>query len=154
MAAAASREGIILNFGWKGPSTWRGEVLQGGLNVEVVDLVFKGATTRICVQIPNNISPSEVRELPFTCRKYDGQETYSDLLKVTIGQIRDLTITTRIFEGSSHKKPTIGKVQFEASSILEIDQTYTLVVKFDAHLSLSATLLKKEMVDGTMKDKR
>lgn len=56
-ALTATSEKIVLNFAWTGPNTWRGGSSRGGLDVRVVDLVFKDATTNISVHLPENINP-------------------------------------------------------------------------------------------------
>ena len=182
MAMPATAEKIILNFGWEGPSSWHGGWSHGGLDVGVVDLIFKNAKTHISVHIPDNISTFAVKKLPFTCRRYHetecelkgrkfkplAQETHPDSLKVTIEQIRNLTIKAGIFEESPHKGPAImdrfGKmtrekyilrsdreIKLEVPEELEIGQTYTLVFTSN-DFSFSARLLKKENAKGTLKN--
>lgn len=174
MATPATGEKIILNFSWEGPSSCHGGWSHGGLEVGVVDLVFKNAKTDISVHIPDNISVATVKKLPFTCRRYHetecelngrkfkplAQETHPDSLKVTIEQIRNLTIKAGIFEESPHTGPAImdsfGKItrekrvlrsdreiKLEVPEELEIGQTYCLVVSSN-NLSLSARLLTEK----------
>src|SRR5262245_43023827 len=115
MTIPGTSERVILNFGWKGPSSWRGGCSQGGQDIDVVNLVFKNSKVDFSVQIPENISPATVQKLPFTCRKYLeieyemfgcklrplDQETHPDSLKVTAEQIHNLTIKAGIREASS-----------------------------------------------------
>lgn len=171
-------EEIILNFGWEGPTSWRGGPFRGGLDVGVVDLLFKNAKTDISVHIPENISPSTIKKLPFTCRRYQetemeirgrkfkplAQETHPNSLKVTVEQMRHLTIKAGIFEESPHKGPATmdhsgrityekrllrsdREIKLEGSEALEIGQTYSLVVTSN-DFSFSARLLKEEKAKG------
>lgn len=154
MTTSATGEKIGLNFGWEGPSSWHGGRSHGGLDVTVVDLVFKNEKTDISVRIPDNISPATVKKLPFTCQR--GHE--SDSLEVTAEQIHNLTIKAGIFEESPHKGPAImdssGKItretrflrsdreiELEMPKELERGRTYSLVVRSN-DLSLSAHLLR------------
>lgn len=121
MNSSAISEKIILNFCWQGPSDWRGGLFNGGMDAKIVDLIFKDAKTEISVHIPEKISPSIIKKLPFTCRRYretewelNGQkfkplakETHPNLLQVTVEQIRHLTIKVGIFEESPHNGPAI-----------------------------------------------
>ena len=177
MATPAVGEKIILNFGWEGPSSWHGGWSHGGLDVGVVDLVFKNAKTDISVHIPDNISVSAVKKLPFTCRRYHetecelngrkfkplAQETHPDSLKVTIEQICNLTIKAGIFVKSPEKGPAImdsfGKINRE-KHVLRSDREIKLKVPEELEmgqtyslvvssddLSLSARLLKEKKAD-------
>lgn len=163
MAAAATSEKIVLNFGWIGPSTWQGGWSQGGLTVGVVDLVFKNAKAQISVEIPKDIAPSTLQKLPFTCQR-DLVQTHPSSLKVTIEQIHNLIIKVGIFEASRRKEgPSIidhsGRitqsgclhrsertVKFEIPEELEVGKTYCLVVTSN-DFSFSAHLLKEEIED-------
>jgi hypothetical protein len=169
MAASITGEKIVLNFGWKGPSSWHGGSSHGGLDIKVVDLLFKDAKTKISVHIPDNISPSTIQKIPFTCRKYDAQETHPDSLKVMVEQIHNLTIKAGIFEESSDNKgPLVDsfgritrekhmlrsdrEIKFKIPEELEIGQTYSLVVTSSHDLSLSAQLLKEKRADTVMEE--
>ena len=48
--------------------------MNGGLDVGVVDLVFKNAKTDISVKIPENTTSTVIKKFPFTCRKYHETE--------------------------------------------------------------------------------
>lgn len=165
---------IILNFGWTGPSTCNGGWQNDGLDVRVVDLIFKNAKTDISVNIPENISPTRVQKLPFTCRKYQeteitlnhrkfkplASETHPDFLKVSIEQIQNLKIKAGFFEESPNQGPSImdrsGKITRE-KRVLRSDSEVKLEIPKDLEvgqsytlvitsddLSLSASLQKKE----------
>jgi hypothetical protein len=183
MTTPAIGEMIILNFGWAGPSKWRGGWSHGGLDVGVVDLIFKNAKTDISVHIPDNISPSSVKKLPFTCRRYQemeweangrkfkplDKETHPSSLKVTMEQIHNLTIKAGFFEESPHKGPAImdsfGQINREKHAIrsdreikLEVPEELEMgqtysLVVTSSDLSLSARLFK-ERANNTMKDER
>lgn len=183
MVTPATGENIILNFGWIGSSSWHGGRSHGGLDIGVVDLVFKNAKTDISVHIPDNISASKVKKLSFTCRRYHeldweingckfkplAQETHPDLLKVKIEQIRNLTIKAGIFEESSHTDPAIidssGKITQE-KRVLRSDREIKLEVSEELEIgqkyslvvtshdfSLSARLIKEGKAEGSLKDK-
>jgi hypothetical protein len=159
MATPATGEKIILNFGWEGPSSWHGGWSHGGLDVGVVDLVFKNAKTEISVHIPDNISLSTVKKLPFTCRRYHEtecelngrkfkpltQKTYPDSLNVTVEQIHNLTIKAGIFEKSPHKGPAImdsssGKITRE-ERVLRSDREIKLEVPKELEMGQTYSLV-------------
>lgn len=182
MNTSLMSEKIIVNFGWIGPSYWQEGLSHERLDVRVVDLLFKNAKTDISVYIPENISPTTVKKLPFACRRYHetecqlngstfkplAQETHPDVLRVTVEQIRCLTIKVGIFREISHTAPTtmdtFGKIirenrvfrsdkeiTLELPEELKMDQTYNLIVT-SHDFSLSARLLKEEKVNGTWKN--
>lgn len=117
---------IIINFGWEGPTSRYGGLSRGGLDIRVVDLVFKGSKIDISVNIPQDLPPS-FRKLPFTCRRYQetetviegrsfkplDKETHPDLLKVSLAKIKegDLTLIAGIFEPS----PRLGHAFMDGS---------------------------------------
>lgn len=165
---------IILNFGWEGPSSWHGGWSQGGLNAGVVDLIFKNAKTDTLVHIQENSSPSIVKKLRFTRRRYHetecelngrkfrplAQETYPDSLAVTVEQIHNLTIKVGIFEESPHKGPAImdsfGWITLEKHALrsdkeikLEVPEALEIgqtytLIVTSNNFSFSARLLKEE----------
>lgn len=142
MATPAAEGKIVLSFGWEGPNSWQ---------ESVVNLAFKNAKTEIYVCIPDNISPSTVQKLSFTCQRYrEGEchKTYPDSLRVTIEQIRNLTIKKGIFEEPRVFR-SAGEIKLEVPKELEIGQTYCLVAT-----SLSARLQKKESRHSAMKEER
>ncbi len=165
MAAASDK--VILNFAWEGPNRCRGGSSAGGLDIWVVDLAFAGAKTAISVAIPENINPAIARKFPFTCRHMLGQtgivqrETHPDLLRVTVEQVRSLTLKAGVFEkgrpigpitldpltGRRSQQETLRRtdrsVELKLPEKLEIGQTYKLVVTSE-DLSLSARLIKEE----------
>lgn len=170
MGISAAGEKVILNFGWQGPSSWHGGSSHGGLDVGVIDLVFKSSTTRVSVSIPDNISPGSAQKLPFTCRRFLAQETHPDSLKVTAEQILNLTIKAGIFEESPRKGAAImdsrgqvtrekhilrsdREIELERPEELEAGQTYSLVVTSD-DFSLSARLLKEDREDPIIEDEK
>ncbi len=158
METSSTSGKVILNFGWKGPSTWRGGWAKGGLDVGVVDLVFKNAKTKISVDIPDNISTTTVRKLPFTCRRYQetelelngrkfkpiAQETHPESLKVTVEQIQNLTIKVGIFEESPNQGPAVmdssGKITRE-KHILRSDTKVNLEVPKELEIGQTYTLV-------------
>jgi hypothetical protein len=158
MAAPVTSEKIILSFGWKGPSSWHGGRSHGGLDVGVVDLVFKNAKTDISVPIPDNISPPTVQKFPFTCRRYHeaewelngrrfkplAQETHPDLLNVSVEQIRNLTVKAGIFKESPHQGPAImdssGKIMREKRA-LRSDREIKLEVPEELEIGQTYTLV-------------
>ena len=180
MAAPGIGEKIILNFGWEGPSRWRGGWSHGGLDVDSVGLEFKGAKTAISVDIPDNISTIIAQKLPFTCRRYHEaelelnsrafkpvtKETHPDSLKVTVEQIRTLRVKAVFFEESPRKGPAImdssGQITRE-KYVLRLDREVKLklpeeleigqtytLVVTSNDLSLSARLTKEERFDDAM----
>lgn len=168
MAAPTTNDKIILNFGWIGSSSWQGGCFRGGLDVGVVDLLFKNAKTEISVNIPDNISVSTIKRLPFTCRKPFAKETHPDSLIITIEKIRSLTVKAGIFEESPIKGPAImdslGKttrekrilrsdreIKLEVPEVMESGQTYSLIVTSN-DFSFSARLLKEEKTKSTSKN--
>lgn len=142
---------IIINFGWKGPNTWRGGWTKGGLDAKVVDLLFKDAKTEISVHIPDHISPEKVQKLPFTCRRYHDKEsnlngrkfklldkeTHPQLLKITAQQVRNLTIKAGIFEKSPRQGPptmdSSGRITRE-EYVLRSDREIKLQVPSDLEI--------------------
>jgi len=146
MASASSvSDKIHLNFAWTGPNRWRGGISGGGLNVRVVDLVFKGAKTDISVHLPENINPMVPQQIPFTCRKYHEttmelagrqvkplkQETHPDSLSVTVEQIYNLTVKAGIFEQGRPIGPKVmdftGKIT-QQQSVLRSDRAVRLEI--------------------------
>lgn len=174
MEPSATSEKIILNFRWEGPNSKYGGWQSGGLEVRIVDLLFKDAKTSISVHIPDNLPPNTAQRFSFTCRRYHeneceigehkfkplAKETHPESLRVTVEQIRNLTIKAGFFEESPHKGLAImdrsGKITREKRVLrsdsevnlkipeeLEIGEIYTLVVMSN-NLSLSARLVKEE----------
>ena len=158
----ATNDKIVLNFSWKGPNVWKGGCSRGGLDVRVVDLVFKDAKTEISVHLPENINPEAAQKLSFTCCKY-AKETHPESLRVTIEQIRNLTIRAGFFEKGGFTGPRVmnsstgritqqqtirrsdREIRLEIPKELEIGQIYTLIITSE-DLSLSASLLKAAQV--------
>lgn len=169
--AASIGDKIILNFSWKGPTKW-----QGVSNIEAINLLFKGSQTQIRINLPEMLSPPSTtfQKFPFSCREYvrtdvesDGTKVIylseprqHDLLKVTVEQIRDLTLTATIFEESSSKRSAImdssggiipeksvirseKEVKLEVPELVESGQIYSLRVTTD-DTSISASLQKNE----------
>lgn len=168
-APIAATEKIILNFAWTGPNIWRGGSSRGGLDVGVVDLIFKGATTDISIHLPENINPVTPQKFSFTCRK-SLKETHPDSLRVTIEQIHNLTIKAGFFEKGRSIGPMVmdfsGKitqqqplrrsdreVRLDIPDNLELGQIYSLVVSSN-DLSLSARLVKEEIADRSKKEEK
>ncbi len=133
-------EKITLNFSWMGPSSRVSE--QKDLSVHTIDLVFKDANTNTSVVMPDDIQPSRIVKLPFTC---------PGPLKVTIEQIRDLKIYARIYmgrpnEGSSIRRMPAREITLKVPQELKIGKTYNLeVTSVDTSddLSLSANLVEE-----------
>ncbi len=174
-------EKIILNFGWEGPTSKNGGSSEGGLEVGVVELLFKDAKTEISVDIPENISPSRVTKLPFICRRYQEteceiqgrkfkplqQETRPNSLTATIEQMRNLTIKAVFFEESPNKGPKImdihGKITQKTYDLrtdreikLEVPEELEIgqtysLIITSNKLSLTARLLKEEKVKTEVK---
>lgn len=168
-APVAASEKIVLNFAWTGPNTWRRGSSCGGLDVRVIDLVFKGATTDISVHLPENINPVAPQKLPFTCRK-PWKETHPDSLCVTTEQIRNLALKAGVFEKGRPISPMVmdssGRITqqetlrrsdraigLEIPEELELGQTYSLVVSSD-DLSLSARLVKEEVTGRSREEEK
>lgn len=177
--ASITNDKIILNFGWQGPNSKYGGWSEGGLDVRVVDLLFKNAKTEISVHIPEKISPIAVQKLSFTCRRYHEQEwelngrkikplakeSHPDLLNITIEQIRNLKIKAGFFEESPHKGSVItnnsGVITREKRELrsdrdvkLEVLEKLEIgqiysLVITSNNLSLSARLIKEEEVPVT-----
>jgi hypothetical protein len=158
MSISATSEKIILNFGWKGPSSWQGGWTHKGLDVGIVDLVFKDAKTEISVHIPDGIAPAATQKLSFTCRRYQdtewevgghkfkplAKETHPNLLQVTVEQIRNLTIKAGIFEESPYKGPAImdssGKITRE-KRVLRSDNDVKLEIPEELEIGQTYTLV-------------
>lgn len=114
MASTTSSLGdkLCLNFYWQGPNQWNGGCSHNGLDVKVVDLLFKGAKSEFSVNLPENINPNTPRKFSFTCRRYQegeidpfgqrkkilSKETRPASLSVTIEQVRNLTLKAGYFE--------------------------------------------------------
>lgn len=82
-AAGSTNDKIIINFGWLGPNIWNGGSTKNGLDINVVDLIFKGAKSSVSVSIPDNIPSDKLHKFPFTCRKehvIGFRETFPDSL--------------------------------------------------------------------------
>lgn len=182
--AAATSDKIVLNFGWKGPNIWNGGSSRSGLDVRVVDLVFKGAKTDISVHLPENISPVAAQKFPFTCRRYHEtevelggrrfkpllKETHPNSLCVTVEQIRHLTVRAGFFEKGRPIGPVIldptGRItqqetvrRTDRDIRLEIPEELEIgqtysLVVTSNDLSLSARLLKAQRAEGKMDGKR
>ena len=168
-APVATSEKIVLNFAWTGPNTWRGGSSRGGLDVRVVDLVFKGATTGISVHLPENINPVAPQKFSFTCRK-SWKETHPDSLCVTTEQVRNLALKAGVFEkgrpigpmvmdssGRITQQQTLRRsdraIELGLPEELELGQTYSLVVSSD-DLSLSARLVKEEKAGRSREEEK
>lgn len=168
-ASIAANQKVVLNFAWQGPNMWQGGSSRGGLDVRVVDLVFKGAKTDISIHLPENINPVEPQKFSFTCRK-SFKETHPDSLCVTIEQVHNLTVKAGFFEkgrsigpkvmdssGRISQQQTILRsdsvVRLDIPDELELGQTYCLVVSSD-DLSLSARLVKGDIADRSKKQER
>ncbi len=173
MASASVSDKIIVNFAWVGPNTSSGGSSRSGLDVRVVDLVFKGAKTKISVHLPENINPAGAQKFPFTCLRYHemgvAKKTSPESLRVTIEQIHNFTVRVGLFEmgrpigpkimdsstGEITKQQTVRRsdrdVRLEIPEAFEIGQTYSLVVSSD-DLSLSARLIKEEKAGPTVQD--
>src|SRR3990167_5565016 len=160
---------IVLNFAWTGPNTWRGGSSYGGIDVRVVGLVFKGATTNISVHLPENINPVAPQKFSFTCHK-SCKETHPDSLCVTTEQVRNLTLKALVFEkgrpigpmvmdssGRITQQTTLRRsdraIGLEIPEELELGQTYNLVVSSD-DLSLSACLVKEEITGHSREEEK
>ncbi|MBJ7450212.1 MAG: hypothetical protein JHC93_07645, partial [Parachlamydiales bacterium] len=157
-------------------NTSNGGISQGGLEVKVVDLLFKDAKTEISVHLPDNINSSTPQKFPFTCRKYHQteveingrrfkpllKETTPDLLSVTIDQIRNLKVRAGIFERGRPIGPKImdssGKIS-QQQTVRRSDRDINLEVPKDMEIgqtyslvvssigtSLSACFVKKDTV--------
>lgn len=163
----ATSEKIVLNFAWTGPNTWSGGSSRGGLDVRVVDLVFKGATTNVSVHLPENINPVAPQKFSFTCRK-SWKETHPDSLCVTTEQVRNLALKAGVFEkgrpigpkvmdssGRITQQETLRRsdtpIELEVPEELELGQTYNLVVSSE-DLSLSARLVKTTVASPSAED--
>ncbi len=160
---------IILNFGWEGPSSIDGGWSRGGLEVGIVDLVFKNSTTEVSVGIPDDISPITAQVLPIKCREDGGtggeinvfsRTTQYERLEVTVEQIRNLTLKAGFFSESpykgnatmdhlgniTHERRVLRsdrEVALEVPEELESGKCYTLIVTSD-QLELSARLEKRK----------
>jgi hypothetical protein len=168
--AAVANDKIIVNFGWKGPSSWHGGALQGGLDIGVVQLFSPLITSGVSISIPDGISPEVHRCLPFTVRKYSvlpnghnmlSSESQPQSLILKIDQVKNLTLKAGVFEKSPHSGPSVmdssGKVTQELRllrsdrdvplvlpSNFEIGATYCLQVTSGAGLTIKAALVKEE----------
>lgn len=162
MAAPSSI--IRLNFGWKGPNRKDGGWQKGGLDVGVVDLVFKNAIkTEISVSLPWGIAPAITQGFRFTMRDCNGTfpvETHPDSLLIPKEEIQALVINLGIFEKSSVEGPAVmdssGKVtrelrvfrsdrqiSFVAPKDLEAGGTYRLVITSQNTTSYQAEFVKE-----------
>jgi hypothetical protein len=167
--AVPTSEKIVLNFAWTGPNTWRGGSSRWGLDIRVVDLVFKDAKTDVSVHLPQNINPVVPQKFPFTCRK-SWKETHPDSLCVTTEQVRNLVLKAGVFEkgrpigpmvmdssGRITQQETLRRsdeaIGLEVPEELELGQTYNLVV-LSEDLSLSARLVKATVASPSAEDRK
>lgn len=153
---------IILDFAWKGPSSWNGGCFNGGGNISIVNLIFKNAQTSIHVNIPDDICAPTLKKIRFTCQKpHEGnKKTHPDLLKVTTEQINNLTIkvagliavthlnSLNINDNSEKEPPEKSanpfdlEIPFELPTHFEIGKKYNLLVN-SKNCSVSARLVKE-----------
>jgi hypothetical protein len=156
--AGATSEKIVLNFAWEGPNTWHGGISSGGLDLLVVDLLFKEAKTQVSVHLPEKINPDTPRKFSFTCRKFLRQ-TKPDSLSVTVEQVRNLALKAGRFEKGKPCGPVVmdssGRItqqqtlkrsdkdiKLEVPEELKPGKRYTLVVT-SVDLALSARLVEE-----------
>lgn len=181
-APVATSEKIVLNFAWTGPNIWHGGSSRGGLDVRVVDLVFRGAKTDISVHLPQNINPVAPQKFSFTCRKYHdtemelsgrrfkplAKETHPDSLCVTTEQVRNLTVKAGFFERGRPIGPKVmdssGRItqqetvrRSDRNVRLEIPEELELgqtynLVVSSEDLSLSARLVKATVASPSAED--
>ncbi len=142
----------MLNFAWTGPNISQGGTSRGGLDVLVVNLMFKGAKTDISVDLPKNINPARLQQFPFICRRYHetGMElsgrsvkslpsvTYPKSLCITIEQVHNLTVRAGFFE----RGQPIGPQVMDSSGIITQQET---VLRSDRDVSLE---IPEELVLG------
>ncbi len=175
----ATSSNVIINFAWKGPASWGGPTEEGGCFVGIVDLKIKDAKTEVSVHIPHyDISADKIHKFAFHCIKYGDQtnvfhgqafknvlkESYPDLLKLKVEQVKNLTLKAGLFEESPRKGPlsmdtVTGKITQQTYVVrndhavkltlpenLEIGQTYCLMIRSASaeFADLSATLVKQE----------
>jgi hypothetical protein len=158
MIPSTTNEKVHLNFVWEGPSSWQGGWTREGLDIRVVDLIFKNAKSKISVNIPENTPASTVKTLPFICRTYHeteceikgrkfkplAKETHPDILNVTIEQIRNLTIKAGIFEESPNHGPSFvdqfGKITRE-KRILRSDSDIKLELPEELEMGQTYSLV-------------
>lgn len=164
--ANAVGDRIIVTFGWQGPNNW----LEGSSHkyVDVINLIFKNANTEVSIPLPDNIAPETTQKFPFTLRKYQEfssqtegrtsltQETHHSL-RVTIDQIRHLTINAGFFEKkqiwasresvSLHTSPLRDEsvIVLQLPVELEIGQIYLLKITSKGNFPLSACLIKEQV---------
>ncbi len=169
MAACVISEKIVLNFSWQGPTHWRGGAANGGEEISAVSLVFQEAKTRISVFLPDNISPTIPTPFKFSCYRGSSYPTTPDSLRVTIEQIKKLTLTAIVLDKSPRPGPAImdefGKVTqqeflrrtdqcipLKIPEVLEKGQTYRLIVSSDTYLHCSAELVKETISPAQEED--
>ena len=120
MTTSVGSENIPLNFRSRRLRILRhGGWSRGGSDIGVIDLEFKNANAHISVHIPENIFPTTVQKLSFTCTNIKRQNVKSvavvlislllkkhafELLNVTIKQIQNLKIKVGVFEEESSNK--------------------------------------------------
>lgn len=168
MTTEATSEKITFCFGWKGPTSQQGGQPPERLDVETVKLVFKSAKTDISVPLPKSpadlaLPNSPYKKCLFRCRKYSERlhddrkvkiltkETHPDLLSATVEQINNLTIKAKILRITPEKDrhQSNREIKLKLPEVLEIGQTYCLLVASDENLSLSAGLIKEEKGGST-----
>lgn len=78
MGTPVSKEYIIINFSWEGPTSLNGGVSAKGTEVETIKLIFAEAANAFHV----DIDPSKEQPFPFTVQKYSEKPTFGkDMLE-------------------------------------------------------------------------
>lgn len=134
MAAAFSiyDRTIILTPFFEGSNTLGGGIEGGSLAVLVVDLLIKEATTKVFVKLKEHTRADEIpQKMQFTCVK-NGIQTHPSALKLSIDQIKNLTIRIGIFEKGAPIGPRVmdavtGKVS-QQQLLIRSDEVIPLVL--------------------------
>lgn len=172
---------IRINFGWRGPTSWRGKGAHLISSIQIIDLILKNAANLISVQIPPNIQFSaKVHKFPFICRRApveeseiksckleDSEQSSSSSLKVRIKEIHNLRIKAGIFNQlSAQYRALLGLGEYNQHECrydriikfalptdgLKANHTYTLLVTSTKDLSLSACLIEDKNTVMTKPD--
>lgn len=146
-----ANEQIKLNCIWEGPNS---RILNDGWTlVSDIDLIFKNTTSKIRVNVPQNLDASMQYSLPFTFILSSGieskipgvkfKETSPNLLKISIEQLQNLAIRVElIYNACSFNCP----ISLKLPSDFNKDETYTLQLFSNENLSINAFIIQEELL--------
>lgn len=154
---------IALSFKWVGSNQWGGGWSKGGLDVNVVDLLFEDMKTKISVHLPRPLSPLSIQKFPFTCSKLNPpQKITPDIIRVELCKFKNLNLRIAYFDMDPkqvHCKIECSKV-IRQGLLRRIDRVikpllpqeivpekkYTLVINSDEFFCFSAKVIEDELL--------